>query len=174
MERRPSYYLPSIGQFLFLIVFLVLTFSPAGKNMLADADTGYHIRAGDYILETRTVPKHDIFSYHSPPIPWTAHGWLSEVVMAVLHRISGLTGVVIFFLVLLSLTYALLFRYMRVYQRHIVFDVLLILLTEKSFSGRGRKRRNGHSGKPNTLNSQRIYLSRFYFCAKNFKLISSK
>jgi len=128
MERRPSYYLPSIGQFLFLIVFLVLTFSPAGKNMLADADTGYHIRAGDYILETRTVPKHDIFSYHSPPLPWMAHEWLSEVVMAVLHRISGLTGVVIFFSLLISLTYALLFRYMRVYNRNIVFDVLIILL----------------------------------------------
>jgi len=115
MEGKPSTFLPSIGQFLFLVVFLVLTFSPAGKNMLADADTGYHIRAGDYILETRTVPKHDIFSYHSPPLPWTAHEWLSEVVMAVLHRISGLTGVVIFFSLLISLTYALLFRYMRVW-----------------------------------------------------------
>ena len=128
MEGKPSTFLPSIGQFLFLVVFLVLTFSPAGKNMLADADTGYHIRAGDYILETRTVPKHDIFSYHSPPLPWTAHEWLSEVVMAVLHRISGLTGVVIFFSLLISLTYALLFRYMRIYKRNIVFDVLIILL----------------------------------------------
>jgi hypothetical protein len=128
MERKPSSFLPSIGQFLFLVVFLVLTFSPAGKNMLADADTGYHIRAGDYILESRTVPKHDIFSYHSPPLPWTAHEWLSEVVMAVLHRISGLTGVVLFFSLLISLTYALLFRYMRVYRRNIVFDVLIILL----------------------------------------------
>jgi hypothetical protein len=128
MEGKPSTFLPSIGQFLFLVVFLVLTFSPAGKNMLADADTGYHIRAGDYILETRTVPKHDIFSYHSPPLSWTAHEWLSEVVMAALHRISGLTGVVIFFSLLISLTYALLFRYMRVYKRNIVFDVLIILL----------------------------------------------
>jgi hypothetical protein len=96
--------------------------------MLADADTGYHIRAGDYILESRTVPKHDIFSFHSPPLPWTAHEWLSEVVMAVFHRISGLTGVVIFFSLLISLTYALLFRYIRVYRRNIVFDVLIILL----------------------------------------------
>ena len=128
MEKKPNYFIPSIGQFLFLVVFLVLSFSPAGKNMLADADTGYHIRAGDYILENLTVPKHDIFSYHSPPLPWTAHEWLSEVVMAVLHRISGLTGVVVFFSFLISLTYALLFRYMRVYKRNIVFDVLIILL----------------------------------------------
>jgi hypothetical protein len=128
MERKPSCFLPSIGQFLFLIVFLVLVLSHAGKPMLGDADTGYHIRAGDYILETRTVPKHDIFSYRSPPLPWTAHEWLSEVVMAVFHRVSGLTGVVVFFSLLISLTYALLFRYIRIYQRNIVFDVLILLL----------------------------------------------
>jgi hypothetical protein len=128
MERKPSYVLPSIDQFLFLVVFLVLTFSAAGKNMLADADTGYHIRAGDYILETRTVPKHDIFSYHSPPLPWIAHEWLSEVVMAALHRLAGLTGVVVFFTFLVSLTYALLFRFLRVHGRNIIFDVFIILL----------------------------------------------
>ncbi len=128
MESRPNYLIPSIGQFLFLVVFLVLTFSPAGKNMLADADTGYHIRAGDYILEHRDVPKHDIFSFHSPPLPWTAHEWLSEVVMAALHRMSGLTGVVVFFSFLISLTYALLFRFLRIHERNIVSDVLIILL----------------------------------------------
>ena len=128
MRRITTYFIPSIGQFLFIVIFLIISVTPTGKQMLADADTGYHIRAGDYILETRTVPKHDIFSYHSPPLPWTAHEWLSEVVMAVLHRISGLTGVVVFFSFLISLTYALLFRYMRVYRRNIVFDVLIILL----------------------------------------------
>jgi hypothetical protein len=128
MERKPNYIIPSIGQFLFLVVFFVLVFSPAGEKLLADADTGYHIRAGEYILENHTVPKYDIFSYHTPPLPWTAHEWLSEVIMAALHRISGLTGVVVFFSFLISLTYALLFRTMRVYKRNIVIDVLIILL----------------------------------------------
>jgi hypothetical protein len=128
MERKPNYLIPSIGKFLFLVVFLVLTCSPAGKNMLADADTGYHIRAGEYILDHHMVPKHDIFSFHSPPLPWTAHEWLSEVVMAALHRMSGLTGVVVFFSFLISMTYALLFRFLRVHGRNIVFDVLIILL----------------------------------------------
>ena len=128
MGRKPNYLIPSIGQFLFLVVFLVLVFSPAGKNMLADADTGYHIRAGEYILEHREVPKYDIFSYHSPPVPWTAHEWLSEVVMAVLHELAGITGVVVFFSFLISLTYALLFRFLRIYERNIVIDVLIVLL----------------------------------------------
>jgi len=128
MGKYANYLIPSIGQFLFLVVFLVLTFSPNGKNMLNDADTGYHIRAGEYILEHREVPRNDIFSYRSQPLPWTAHEWLSEVVMAFLHRFAGLTGVVIFFSFLISITYALLFRYLRIYEGNIVFDVLVILL----------------------------------------------
>jgi hypothetical protein len=128
VENGPSYIIPSIGQFLFLVLFFILTISPAGKQMLADADTGYHIRAGEHILDTRTVPRHDLFSYHSPPLPWTAHEWLSEVVMALLHRAAGLTGVVVFFSFLIALTYSLLFRYIRVAGRNIVFDVLIVLL----------------------------------------------
>lgn len=129
MRRIITYFIPSIGQFLFIVIFLTLAVMPPGKQMLADADTGYHIRAGEFILESHTVPKHDFFSYHSPPLPWIAHEWLSEVIMAVIHQISGLTGVVIFFSLLISLTYALLFRYMRIHKRNIVFDVLIILLT---------------------------------------------
>ena len=59
MERKPSTFLPSIGQFLFLVVFLVLTFSPAGKNMLADADTdlyGYEIARKLTSDEAPTAP----------------------------------------------------------------------------------------------------------------------
>ncbi len=128
MNRRPNRFIPSIGQFLFLVVFLFLCLSPVGEKLLADADTGYHIRAGDYILTHRTVPKHDIFSFHSPPIPWTAHEWLSEVVMSVLHETAGLTGIVVFFSFLLALTYSLLYRHLRRYRRNIVFDVLIVLL----------------------------------------------
>lgn len=127
MERKRSVFIPSIGQFLFLVILLVLTLSAAGKNLLADADTGYHIRAGEYILDHGEIPKHDIFSYRSPPLPWTAHEWLSEVVMAAVHRVVGLTGVVVFFSLLISLTYALLFRFLRVHGRNIVVDVVVVL-----------------------------------------------
>jgi len=127
MRRFTTYFIPSIGQFLFISIFLVLAVMPTGKQMLADADTGYHIRAGEYILANFAVPRHDIFSFRSPPLPWTAHEWLSEVIMALLHRVSGITGLVIFFIFLISLTYFLLYRHLRTRQRNVVFDVLIVL-----------------------------------------------
>lgn len=123
--------LPSISVMLFLVVFLYLSFY-AGKGLLNDGDTGYHIRAGEYIIENLTIPKNDIFSFHSPPIPWTAHEWLSEVIMAIIHKISGLTGVVIFFSFLIALTYSILFKILKSYKGNIFISLILIILVLSS------------------------------------------
>src|SRR5438876_1903627 len=110
MNTTTRFWLPSFADIFFLCAFLRLTL-PGDSWLLSDADTGYHIRAGEYILTNFTVPKRDIFSFISPPLPWIAHEWLSEVIMASVHRFSGLTGIVIFFSFLIGLTYFLLFRF---------------------------------------------------------------
>ncbi len=103
--------IPSIADVLFVTVFVRLLFS--GESLLTDGDTGLHIRAGYVILDTLSVPTHDMFSYISPPLPWTAHEWLSEVIMALLHGSFGLTGVVVFFTIFISLVYFVLFKVIR-------------------------------------------------------------
>jgi hypothetical protein len=129
--RKHIFFPPSVADTLFVSIFLFLTLS-GGQSLLADGDTGYHIRAGEYILNTLSVPKHDIFSYISPALPWTAHEWLSEVIMALIHEISGLTGVVIFFAFLIALTYYFLFRLLKSYNVNFLGTVLVILLAIKS------------------------------------------
>ncbi len=120
-------FVPSLADILFLTIFLYLFFS--GKTMLlGDGDTGYHIRAGEYILKTFSVPKHDIFSFLTPAIPWTAHEWLSEVVMALVHRVSGLSGVVFFFACIIAVVYYLLFKVIRSYKGNIFVAISIILL----------------------------------------------
>lgn len=122
-----SFLIPSIGDFLFIAVFLLISLH-AGKNLLNDGDTGYHIRAGEYILNTLTIPRFDMFSYLSPPLPWTAHEWLSEIVMAAIHSYFGLTGVVIFFAFLISLTSYLLFKLIHSADSNILLSVIIVIL----------------------------------------------
>src|SRR5689334_11995804 len=90
------YLLPSIGNLVFVAILFVLIFS-VGNGLLNDGDTGYHIRTGELIAKTGRVPRTDPYSYHTPPIDWTAHEWLSEMVMAIIFHRFGLTGVVVFF-----------------------------------------------------------------------------
>jgi hypothetical protein len=124
-------FIPSIADLLFIVVFFFLFFT--GKSgLLGDGDTGYHIRAGEYIIKTLSIPNVDIFSQHVPIIPWTAHEWLSEVIMALIHKAFGLTGVVAFFGFLLALTTYLLFKILRSYNTNIVLATAITILVLSS------------------------------------------
>jgi hypothetical protein len=111
----------------FLIVFIAC-FGGSGGFLLGDGDTGYHIRAGEIILKDLAVPRHDPFSFITPPLPWTAHEWLSEVVMAIVHNALGLPGIVFLFALLLATTYWLLFRWIRSSGRNLPVDLLILVL----------------------------------------------
>lgn len=127
LEKARGLFIPSIADILFLTIFLYLSLF-AGKTLLGDGDTGYHIRAGEYIIETLSVPTRDIFSYRTPPLQWTAHEWLSEVVMALIHKISGLTGVVLFFSFLIAFTYYIFFRIIRRQGGNILLCIVVFIL----------------------------------------------
>jgi hypothetical protein len=119
--------LPSIGNMIFVALLFVLTFN-SGQGLLADGDTGYHIRTGQIILRTWQVPTQDPYSFHNPPLKWTAHEWFSEVIMAVIFELSGLTGVVLFFIFLLALTHWALYRSLRSRSDDIYLCAIVTLL----------------------------------------------
>jgi len=131
MHLKKNFFLPSLGDMLFLSIFLYLSLHK-GAALLGDCDTGYHIRAGEWILSHASVPRQDIFSLHSPPLPWTAHEWLSEVVMALIHHAFGLTGLVVFFAGILALVSRLLFRMLRAEGGNMLLAVGVVLLATAS------------------------------------------
>lgn len=62
------------------------------------------------MLEKQKLIDSDIFSHTAFGTPWTAHEWLSEIIMASIHNIAGLEGVLCFFLLIASLSLWLLFK----------------------------------------------------------------
>lgn len=100
--------LPSTGSYCLLIALFLLVNN--SWRFLIDSDTGWHIRAGELILETHAVPQRDVFSHTMAGREWFAWEWLTDVMMAALHHQWGLAGVVGgAFLVLLA-SYAALYR----------------------------------------------------------------
>jgi hypothetical protein len=85
-------WLPGLMDFLPAAIMLWLfVFHPAGWSLLlADGDTGWHIRTGEWILENRKVPTQDMFSCTKPGEPWFAWEWLADVVFALIHQAGGL------------------------------------------------------------------------------------
>ena len=79
--------------------------------LLMDGDTGWHIRAGQWILEHARVPATDLFSFSKPGEPWFAWEWLSDVGLALLHAWAGLKGVVLAAGLIIALWVTLLLRH---------------------------------------------------------------
>lgn len=112
LSRVPRLLVPSLSDFLFLAVLLWSFGAESGWSaLLADGDTGWHIRTGDYILDSHSVPTHDLFSFSKAGEPWFAWEWLADVAFAALHRIWGLKGVVAFTGLVLALAATMLYRY---------------------------------------------------------------
>jgi hypothetical protein len=103
--------MPSLTDVAFLmpIVFL-FTRMEGVRTMLGDGDTGWHVRTGEWILDHGRVPSSDIFSFTRPGQPWFAWEWLWDVAFAWLHRHGGLAPVVLASMLVICVTFALLYR----------------------------------------------------------------
>ncbi|MBI2679453.1 MAG: hypothetical protein HYX25_00425 [Candidatus Solibacter usitatus] len=112
-RRAGAQLVPSLSDCLFLALLIwVFALGSGWISLLADGDTGWHIRTGEYILDTRSVPARDLFSFSKPNAPWFAWEWLADVIFAALNRAWGLKGVVVFAAVTLCASATLLFRHM--------------------------------------------------------------
>jgi len=114
--------MPSIADMVFIFIFL--TILSLGNDFLggADTDTAWHIRTGDYIVSRIEVPKTDIFSYRKYGQTWIAHEWLVDVILSLLHRFTGLNGVVSFSAFVIAFTVFLLFKMLETYR----FNILVV------------------------------------------------
>lgn len=74
----------------------------ANQNLFRDSDAGWHVRAGQQILQQRTLPASDPYSFSKPRQPWFAWEWASDVAVALAYNAGGLTGVTALFAVAIA------------------------------------------------------------------------
>jgi hypothetical protein len=63
------------------------------RQLFRDSDTGWHIRTGESILKSRTLPRTDPYSFTRAGQPWFAWEWGADVLFGFAHRLDGLRGV---------------------------------------------------------------------------------
>ncbi len=84
-----------------LISFIAL-FAMAVRTAV-DTDMYWHLRTGQYILETRSVPQTDPYSSTVPGTPWVDVYWLAQVLMYVTYGVAGYPGLSLLVAVLVTL-----------------------------------------------------------------------
>ena len=110
-----SKYFPDFAGIFCLTLFLI-TINTIGHGLFRDGDSFWHIKAGSVMLEEQRLIDSDVFSHTAYGTPWTAHEWLSEIIMASIHKLAGLEGILCFFLLIISLSFWLLLKITEKYS----------------------------------------------------------
>ena len=104
----------------FLIVVLLGTFK------IVNFDFGWHLKAGEYIYINRSVPKQDVFSYIAEGNKWVDSHWLFQVILYIFYALGGITGVILFRILILVLTF--IFLFFTIYRKEYYPVSLLVCL----------------------------------------------
>ena len=121
---------PSARDIIFLLLFWSLLAGPLSNRPLADADIGWHIRTGEQILATHSIPRTDPFSSTMQGQPWFAWEWLYDALLGVLYHASGLNGVVWLCALLVACIFVILLRRLLKNGTGLPLAIILMLLAE--------------------------------------------
>ncbi len=88
----------------------LVCFSGSAGACVADPDLGWHLRAGEWILQHRAFPHVDDFSRFGAGRPWQAYSWLFELLLLKLYGWFHLDGVMIYMGAMLTAITAAVYR----------------------------------------------------------------
>ena len=105
---------------IFFFYYSIMLMFP--RYMLADPDTLWHIRTGQWILDHMQVPTVDFYSHTARGKRWISTEWLSEIFYAIAYKIGEWRGVVILSAILCAAIIAILCLYL---VRHLRFSIAI-------------------------------------------------
>ena len=75
-------------------------------------DIWWHLKTGQWILETGKIPHADPFTFTTPGAPWRPHYWLSDLFFASVLRIGTINGLILLKAVVIATAFLMVFRLM--------------------------------------------------------------
>lgn len=81
-------------------------------RIAVDADTYWHVASGRWILAHKAIPTVDPFSYSMQGAPWTAHEWLSQLLLTFAYNAGGWSALSILIALVFAGTLTLIARFL--------------------------------------------------------------
>jgi hypothetical protein len=92
-------------------------------------DVWSHIAVGQWTVEHRAIPRHNLFTWHHQDYPWVAHSWLSQVIFYGLWRLGGSVAIILFRLVAVAGCLLILYSLWRKTKAPLIFFLGFAFLT---------------------------------------------
>jgi hypothetical protein len=117
----------TVRKILAIYVFAYVFF--LASRPVSDGDFWWHLKAGEYILQTHSIPRTDFYSFTNYGKPWVAHEWLSEAIFYGVYSRLGLNALILIFALLTALAFWIVFKRSEAHPIVAGFAVLLGALT---------------------------------------------
>ncbi len=101
----------AINRFLVLTFFALIIILSITKVQSLDA--GWHIRTGEYIFTLHRIPFHDNFSHTAQGKPYLPTHWLFSLILFLVSKYFGITGMIILKAAVISLTFLAIFKILQ-------------------------------------------------------------
>lgn len=108
-ETSSRFSILTLDRRLLMLFFILLIFAAAARP-ITDPDFWWHLRTGQYILETRSIPHTDMFSTVKFGSEWVTHEWLSEVLMYWIYHVANYAGLIAFFAAIIATSFWITYR----------------------------------------------------------------
>ena len=108
-----------------LIVLTVLTV----RSRFNDPDLWWHLKTGEIIWNTHSIPQTDLFSFTTNNHAWTDHEWLSQVTMYGAWKFGGNAGLMLWLCVSASLLFIAAYALCALYSGNAKVALLGALVT---------------------------------------------
>ena len=95
-------------QFAFAAILFFGLLAMTARNAV-DPDLWWHLRTGQWIVETGHVPHSDPFSFTRAGHAWVSHEWLSEIVFYELWKHGGAAALIVFSAIITTAGFMLLY-----------------------------------------------------------------
>src|SRR4051794_30899667 len=93
-----------------IVLFSMIFVLAVRQSVSIDPDLWWHLKAGQQIIDARSIPHTDDYSFTQQGSEWVAHEWLSEVIMEAIYRAGGLTSLVTIFSLIIVVALWLIYR----------------------------------------------------------------
>jgi hypothetical protein len=108
-----------------LVVLTVLTVS----GRFSDPDMWWHLKVGEIIWTTHTIPTSDLFSFTTNSHAWVPHEWLAEVAIYGAYHFGGYIGLMAWLCIVPSLLLVLAYALCSLYSGNAKVALLGALTT---------------------------------------------
>jgi len=93
---------------LFVVLLALGLFTMAVRN-ITDPDVWWHLRTGELILQTHSIPHADPYSFTRQGQPWLDHEWLTQMLIYGLYHLAGWAGLMIAFAAVVAASFFIVF-----------------------------------------------------------------